>query len=106
MLFDSFARRLRRDNLRRPQSVERRLGDAGIEPVAHYRSLPIGALPLWRRELRSLLLPQRRGKILFPHPFKVRFLAIAIVHSTKSRPFWSAAAFVELGDTGFEPVTR
>ena len=32
--------------------------------------ISIGALPLWR-SLRSLS-PRRRGKILFPHPFRVR----------------------------------
>jgi hypothetical protein len=59
----------------------------GLEPVAHYRSLPIGALPLWRRELCSLLSPRRRGKILFPHPFKVRILHVANIYSTKSHAF-------------------
>jgi hypothetical protein len=42
-----------------------------LEPVAHFCSLPIGASPLWRRKLRFLLSPLRRGKILFPHPFRV-----------------------------------
>ena len=40
-----------------------------LEPVA---VLPIGAQPLWRRSLRSLLSPRRLGGVPPPNPPKVR----------------------------------
>ena len=47
---------------------------AGLEPVANFRLLPIGALPLWRRSPRLAPVTPTTWENSFPTPFEVRIL--------------------------------